>query len=224
MKYLYIIIVILAACTSNPSKSERQKRFDAKQETVAAKSKAPVKGKFLDYIYQIRPDHKQPGYSIETWWLKDGYAFGSGPYDGWRIEFFLFRGQSKDIVFTQQSGYEVDEKRRLYGFELLAYSFENKKMTALKLDEVLPLKEIENLYNQKISSLKLKAEYKDWHFYKFMPLPEVGTNIDIKVCKANVEEPFIHQNFCTTIGKLKWDKSAFTLEATKTHIITEQDI
>jgi hypothetical protein len=224
MKNMYLILVVLAACTSTPKKSERQKLFQDKQEKLAAQPSAPLKGKFLDYIYEIRPDHKQAGYSIETWYLNDGYAFGTGPYDGWKIEFFLFRGKTKDLVFTQNSGYEVDEKRRLYGFELEVYSFETKKMKKLALNEVLPLAEIDRLYSQKTKSLKHLPEYKDWDFYKYMPLPEVGTTIDIKVCKANIEEPFMNQNFCTTIGRLKWNKTTFILEATKTHTITEQAI
>ncbi len=220
-------LLILSACSTSssstavsqnnqtPSKSSdsRLKLIDTKRKELSVTA-GPLKGRFLDYIYLIQPDHKQEGYSISAAYLSDGYAYGSGPYDGWFVEFFLFRGTNNDLVLKQMSGYEVDEKKLVYGFQIEPYSFQNGKMKKIPIQSVLPIKEIDLLFQKQLDNLKSNQSINTtgWTYYKLLRLPIKGTSSVLKVCSENPEPPFSISVKCASVGTLLWNKAKFTLE------------
>lgn len=229
------VALSLMACAS------KQKNAESKSNTVAAvdssrpilvkekkneldlnTAQSPVKGKFLDYIYEIQPDHKQPGYTISRRYLNNGYAHGSGPYDGWLVEFFLFRGNNKDYVVKQTTGWEVKDADKKYGALLEVFQFENKKKTALKLGQVWPVDAIDALYEKQINALKAKKA--DWNFHRLVRLPVEGTTTLFKVCEKLPEPPFATETDCATIGQLRWNKEKFELKPVNTFDITKETI
>lgn len=182
------------------------KKKELKQNSI------PLKGRFLDYIFMIRPDHKKKNYSIDTTQLADGYAFGSGPYDGWLVEFFLFRGRNKDIVFEQISGYEVDEKDKIYGLKITPYIFEGMNKSKAKIGNILPLKLIEKLFSDQIKILKTDVRFGNrWKYYKHIKFPMRGTNVELKICNIDENSTIAPETECVLVGVLKWNKSKFNL-------------
>ncbi len=236
MKLIKIILwmVFLTNCTSaqKNSISEMPAKSQDKQTKPIEKLKAklpnkvePLKGKFLDYAYLIRPDHKEPGYSINTFWLSDGYAYGEGPYDGYLIELFLFRGKDRDLVLEQISREGLAEgKDFTFGYEINPYIFTSNKMKKTTLSQVFPIQKMEKLYASQIEKMKLKEEFKnsekEWNYFKLIRLPLKGTTIDLKVCRE--EGIYINNSPCALIGQLAWDKSKFNLKPVNTFEISKE--
>lgn len=197
---------------SENAKEVRPTLVSEKKKSVK-KASAPLKGKFLDYIFQIQPDHKQPGYSISTDTLNNGYAYGSGPYDGWFVEFFLFRGNGSDFVIRQTTGPEVENAEQTYGAKIEIYQFVQNKMSAKKLDSVWPVKQIDELFLKATEKLKTQAGYENWAFHKLVRLPIQGTTSLLKLCQKSPEPPFATETSCVTIGELVWNKKSFKAKA-----------
>ncbi len=223
---LFLLVIFISGCSSSSkdkTSDQLTKMAEKKPNLVEQKKKdlpdkvVPLKGKFLDYVNLISPEHKARGYSINTYWLGDGYAYGEGPYDGWMLEFFLFRGKSKDLVFSQRSGYETDLKNSLYGYEITPYFFKNNKMTKAELKDVFPIKKIEQLFDKQTKMFKsvtdLTHSEREWKFFKLMRLPLKGTTIELKICRDEIEPPFEADSPCALVGVLKWNKSNFRLES-----------
>lgn len=220
------VTVLFVACGSKTVEKEEVKRptlVEVKKKAMVT-DPAPVKGKFLDYIFMISPDHKKEGYSINKTKLNEGYAYGRGPYDGWFIEFFLFRGADSDIVFEQVSGYEVNDKNKFHGFQITPYVFRDMKKSKAKVSDIFPVVFIDELYEKQIASMKQSARFKDWQFYELIKLPVKGTTVDLKVCKFNPEPPFATDTSCALIGQLKWNKLTFELAPTEGFVLSKEVI
>lgn len=227
---IFAAILVLAACGSKPAKQEEKVEANKRPTLVEIKKKKliadakPPKGKFIEYIYMISPDHKKEAYSVNKTKLADGYAYGSGPYDGWLAEWFLFRGLDSDIVFEQLSGWEVQEKDKTYGFKLTPYVFRDMKKQKMKVSDVLPVVYIDELYEKQIREMKSNPKFENWQFYKLMKLPINGTTIDLKVCKLAAEPPFATETPCALIGHVKSAKSNFTVEPVESFTISKETI
>lgn len=219
----FFALSLLVACATNKNSSSQdtasqpETAKEARPSLVSEKKKAvekvatPLKGKFLDYIFQIQPDHKQPGYSISTDTLNSGYAYGSGPYDGWFVEFFLFRGNGSDFVIKQTTGPEVETADQKYGARIEIYQFTQNKMSAKKLASVWPVKQIDELFLKTTEKLKTQTGYENWAFHKLVRLPIQGTTSFLKLCQKSPEPPFSTETSCVTIGELGWNKKSFKL-------------
>lgn len=226
---LALSMLTLPACGSRPVEPTNVPAAPPQAETPKSRAKPPVadakplKGKFLDYIYQIRPDHRAEGYAISTSQLSDGYAFASGPYDGVFFEFFLFRGLKRDLVIEQASGSEVAPDNLVYGYAFDIFAFENGKKTELDNDKVLPLKEIEKLFDSQIEEMKKQKDgvFANWSFYKTLRLPKEGTTTLLLVCR-DAKDPVIGEKApCATVGTLAWNKLRFVLKKSKDFKVSE---
>ncbi|MBL7546061.1 MAG: hypothetical protein JNL11_19735 [Bdellovibrionaceae bacterium] len=228
---LFILGLFIIGCVSQKKVSQEVSVAQVKRPTLLEEKKKSLvlptttfaKGKFLDYIFQIQPDHKKPGYSISTKQLDTGYAYGSGPYDGWIAEFFLFRGKNHDIVLKQETGYEVPAAKQKYGASITAYTFVNSKMLPTKLSDIWPVKAIDILFEKKIRKLK-KTEYKDWSFHQLVKLPIEGTTSLVKVCQKSPEPPFATATDCLTIGEIIWSKEKFELKSLSSTPMSKESI
>lgn len=221
--FLFSVAFALFACSSSSKREEANssKEKATKANLIELKKKClpdnvrPVKGKFLDYIYMIRPDHKQPGYHINTFWLGNGYAYGEGPYDGLLFEFFLFRGKPRDLVLMQQSGYETGENQK-FGSIITPYFFEKNEMTSGKLEDVFPVKDIDKLFadqTEKFKKTKVFQNRKEsWSFFNLIRLPLTGTVVELKICRDPQDNPFLADSPCALVGHMRWAKSKFVLE------------
>ena len=198
--------------TDPKTAKETRPTLVAEQKKAVEKGATPLKGKFLDYIFKIQPDHKQPGYFISTNNLNNGYAYGAGPYDGAFIQFFLFRGNDADFVIRHSTGYEIPESKQKYGAEIEIYQFKEKQMTSKKISEVWPVKQIDDLFSEQNKKLKSQNEYKDWAFHKLIRLPIKGTTSLLKLCEKLPDPPFSTETSCVTIGELTWDKATFQVK------------
>ncbi len=222
-KNIFGIVLLIGGvgCSSSTKREGQDKEIASQPTLIELKKKClpdriqPVKGPFLEYIYTIKPDHKEPGYKINTFWLGHGYGYGEGPYDSYLLEFFLFRGKGRDLVLMQKSGYDTSEERK-FGYTITPYFFENKNMTEAKLEDVLPLKEMELLFEAQTSRFQKMKAYTNrkepWSFYKLVRLPLLGTNIELKICRDAQEKLFLTESPCALVGALKWNKSKFTLQ------------
>ncbi len=195
------------------------------KRNAVTKEVEPAKGKFLDYIYQIRPDHKQNGYAISTAKLNNGYAYGSGPYDGAFVEFFLFRGTNSDLVIMQTTGYEVPEGQK-YGADLQFFTFKNNKMTKSDITKMWPVKNIDKLFDKQIEKLKKQKDIdvQEWAYTRLVRLPIEGTTLQLKVCQMAAEPPFATQTKCLTVGTLLWNKEKFTVKESKKFVESTESI
>jgi hypothetical protein len=217
---LFLLSIIVIGCSSAPrteppaTPAARTTQVEEKRREVVSAPK-PVKGKFLDYILRIQPDHAQPGYSISTDQLRDGYAFGSGPYDGIFLEFFLFRGETGDLVFRQTTGYGVAA-----GASIEAYRFRGKKMRPVPLSELWPLKRIESIYSEHART----SSSSHWANHRLVKLPVKGTTIELMVCEKAPEPPFATETLCLTLAELRWNRRTFELRRQSEPRTSQQSI
>lgn len=241
----YVLTVLLLACLGIGCSSKRtydrgdayplasQENAKPTRPTLVATKRAalpastPAKGRFLDYIYQIEPDHKKEGYSISTAQLNDGYAYGSGPYDGWFLEFFLFRGKSFDLVFRQVTGYEVPDADQPYGAKIEPFLFTGGQVQTMKkvsLDTVLPLQKTDALFTRETEKLKSKPQFAGWKFHRLLKLPIQGTTVLLKACQMSPEPPFLTETSCVTLAELRWNKIKFELRPLRSNKLTTEGI
>ncbi len=193
--------------------TDRPKLVDAVKPQAGGQA---LKGKFLNYIYAISPEHKKPGYNVVGDYLHEGYAYTEGPYDGAFFEFFLFRGKGKDLVFERASGYEI--QRMQYGFEHTAFWFRDGKKTKAKLQDVLPTREMDRIF-----TAGKKHTGPEWKNYRVLELPKVGTTARLELCKDEPDPPFLTETPCLKVGELSWDKEKFTAKPIKRpELVTEK--
>lgn len=222
---MFTVIASILLITSCISKNTGSRLTLVQAKTPDPTATIPVKkGKFLDYIYLIQPDHKQEGYWISTDTLSKGYAHATGPYDGVFYQFFLFRGKQADLVFKQTTGYETKENEMLYGSRFEAFTFPDGKLNSVEIGSVLPLEDMEAVFTRQIEKLKQDESKKSWALYKLLRMPEEGTDVDLKVCRDKPEPPFATETLCVTVGRLKWNKQKFIMFETNKFPQTDETI
>ncbi len=219
----FILLISLISCTSIQKKSISTSESNLSatdpspkifQKKILSKN-SKTRTSFLDLIYKIQPDHKQKGYTIFKESLNEGYAYGTGPYDGLFIEFFLFIGNHSDFIIKQSSGYEPKPELKKYGYKFEAYKILNHSIFIKDIDSVFPTLAINTLFTKQISKLKLFPKYvHDWEFYKLIKLPKKGTHSRLLVCKNKPDEPFSVTSECLQIGELVWTRKSFTVQPT----------
>lgn len=229
MKKIALLSFVLAlqACVTKPSLTDEAAPTATVETSISTEKvspKASPKGSLVDYALQIRPDHRSRDYSIIEPENTSGYALASGPYDGWKLEFFLFRAEGKDLVIMQTSGPEgYAEDERPYGLKFESYRFENKRKQKIALSEVMPLKEINRYFSLQSQRLKNDEAYKDKNYvFKYLKLPEKNTIVELKICSLDRQDEdgkYIAlgvEGSCLHIGNLKWDKTNFKFNLDKT--------
>lgn len=222
---LLTFLSLFSACAAGPELKNKElsaAQVEAAKETVTTTT--PTRRSLIDYALQIRPDHRAKDYSMTQPAGTSGYAIAAGPYDGWKLEFFLFTAATRDLVIMQKSGPEgYSEKSRPYGLEFEAYKFENNQKQMIGLSEVMPLKKMNYHFDQQIKRLKTNEKFKSGNYiFRYLKLPEVGTTIELKVCSLDRQDEngkYIALGVkgpCLHIGNLNWIKEEFKFTLDKT--------
>lgn len=235
-KHIILALSLFVVSCSSPQKEEAASKTGERETFVQAQKKARAKdasamkkGPFLEYIYEIQPDHKGEGYSISSAQLSDGYAYGSGPYDGWFVEFYLFRGEDRDIVFRTQRGFEVKMDQMKYGSLIEPFIFTQELMRKAPLSEVWPVKKMDALFEQQKKKMLELPQFAGvgedkWNFHQLVRPPVKGTTVEMKLCQKLPEPPFAVFTPCALVGKLEWNNKTFELKPADEFVLSEENI
>lgn len=235
-KHIFLALIFLSVSCASPQKETKvstagsRPTFVEEQKKALAPISAPIKhGQFLEYIYEIQPDHRGEGYSISTANLSDGYAYGSGPYEGWFVEFYLFRGEDRDIVFKTQRGFEVKMDQMKYGALIEPYIFTQELTRKVPLSEVWPVKQMDALFSEQTEKMKELPQFagvgdQKWNFHRLVRPPIKGTTVELKLCKELPEPPFAVYSKCALAGKLVWNKKTFELIPSDEFVLSQENI